>query len=962
MKIPLNWLAEYVDIKGLSPKKISDGLRFSGTENILELGVSIDKNIVVGEIKEIMKHPNADKLQITKTDVGKNNGGSLQIVCGAPNIRVGQKVPVALVGTKFKDFEIKKVSIRDVESSGMLCSEKELGISDDHSGIMILSSDVRAGTLLSDVLGGSSEIIDAELTPNRGDCLSVTGMAKEVAAAFDRKFLMPKFEISKIESKKAVDVEILEKKLCPRYIAKVIEGVKIGSSPKWMQEKLLACGVRPINNVVDITNYVMLEFGQPLHAFDGTKIRGKIIVRLAKAGEKIVTLDGQKRELKKEDLLISDSKKPIALAGVMGGLNSEVTEKTTTVVFEAAVFDKASIRKTAQRLNLRSEASNRFEKGISLKLPEIAIERATGLLIETSGGATKKSLIVKPKAGKNTDVLSSWVWTQHVGLRVKRVKDFLGIDIPEKEIVKILKNLGFEADKFDFKKEARKHVGKPYVFGASYKTHADMAFDCSYFTDYIYSRIGKFIGYTSLAQFEIGRPVSEEDLRPGDVLFLRGHMDKSAVDHYFVPENHSGYKKVILDKPKEVGHNALYIGDGRIVHARHYQYSKKTKKWEKLPASKAMVIEEDVKVFTENPEYLGARRYVDSRDEYLAVTVPWWRLDVKIEEDLIEEVGRIYGYEKILSTLPSGLLPYPNQNKELSMINLLKRNLRFSGFSELMTYSFVSKKEISLPGDKKNMPVMKISNPLSEEQEYMRVSLWPSLLKAAQQNQVNFEKIKIFEIAKVYQNKEELMLTVLVRLPNKNKSEVYRELKGVIESMLLDLNLGQLTIKRLPESTGFGVGVGAKIILNNLSIGTIWLVNDNVKNSYKLKGEFALAEVSLDKILKTEQKDTKYRPLPKYPISVRDIDLIFDRNIFAEKILSEIAKIDSDILIDFKIIDIFDLKQKTKNDEELFKNKKSVTIRASIGSDVRTLTDEEISGVVESIMGRLKKIGAFVRS
>jgi len=251
MKIPLNWLAEYVDLKGLSEEKVSNALTMSGTENEIEKNVDFP-GIVVGEIREISAHPNADKIRITKTDVGMSNGGILQIVCGAPNIEVGQKVPVALAGAMIGEYEIKKTQIRGVESFGMLCSESELGISDDHTGIMILDNRAKPGQELREVLNIGGTVLEAEITPNRSDCFSITGVAREAAAALGRRFLNVKVEIPGVKSTKKVDVSVLDKKKCPRYIAKVIEGVQITPSPNWIQERLAACGIRPINNIVDI--------------------------------------------------------------------------------------------------------------------------------------------------------------------------------------------------------------------------------------------------------------------------------------------------------------------------------------------------------------------------------------------------------------------------------------------------------------------------------------------------------------------------------------------------------------------------------------------------------------------------------------------------------------------------------------------------------------------------------------
>ena len=399
-----------------------------------------------------------------------------------------------------------------------------------------------------------------------------------------------------------------------------------------------------------------------------------------------------------------------------------------------------SIRKTAQRLALRSESSNRFEKGIPMSLNPIAIDRAAELIQKICGGEILSGQI---------DVQNKWSWVQHIGLRISKIEGFLGEKIDLKEAVNILQGLGFEAEKFDIAKEAKKHLGKPYVFGASFKTHGTEAFDCSYLTDYIYSKIGKFIGYSSLGQIEIGKPIKEKDLKPGDILFMKGVMDKSAVGYYFIPDGNDGYKKTMTKKfPKGVGHNAIYIGNGKIIHASHFEYDFEKKKWVK-PKAERGVIEESADIFLKNPEYLGARRYIDNLDDYIAVTVPWWRLDVTIEEDLLEEIARIYGYDKIKTTIPQGALPGIVENEKLNLTEKTKDALFGLGFSEVINYPFISKNDFANAGldSKKGL---RIANPISSDQEIMRTSLIPSVLTNISKNQTNFEEIKIFEAANVY--------------------------------------------------------------------------------------------------------------------------------------------------------------------------------------------------------------------
>lgn len=957
MKTSLNWLSEYVDIKGLSPQEISDGLRLSGTENVLVSSGSLIENVVVGEIKKIDKHPNADKLQITITDVGKDSGGKLQIVCGAPNIKVGQKVPVALVGAKFGEFEIKEAEIRGIKSFGMLCSEKELEISEDHSGIMVLKKEAKVGQSFSDYFGGES-IIDAELTPNRGDCLSMTGMAREVAATFGRKFNMPKIDIPEIKSSKAIKVEVDEKTLCPRYIAKVIEGIKIGPSPKWMQERLLAAGVRPISNVVDVTNYVMIELGQPMHAFDASKLSEKIIVRKAKPSDELVTLDGQERKLTPDDLLICDAKKPVALAGVMGGLNSEVDDKTTTVILEAAVFNSTSIRKTAQRLNLRSEASNRFEKGIPLQLPEIAIERAAQLLTEIPGGLAGKTPVVKPKAGKNIDILSGLIYPKSVGIDLSLLEKVIGISLDREQARNILSSLGFESSTIDFKKEARSHIGKPYIFGAKYSTHGDMAFDCSYLTDYIYRKIGKFIGHTALAQVDLGTPIKDSELRPGDLLFIGGYYSKEIPNFYYVPDSDGQHKKVTTNSyPKGVRHVGIYIGDGRVIHARMTKYDFKKKKFTEVSQKDQKVVEESVEEFTKLPDYIGACRYIENINNFLTVEVPWWRLDINIKEDILEEIARIYGYDKIPSKLPSGEMPKIVQNQSVASVKKLKEKLTTLGLTEIITYSFVSEKMIK--ADEPDLSnSLKINNPLSIDQEYMRRSIWPSHLEVLTKNQDYANEIKIFEIANIYEKigkKEKEPLHICITIFSKDSKKSFYDLKGIISTILDEYSLSNTEYKKI-DASYFTNGQSAKIVTSGKEIGFLGAANSSLSEKYDIKGKIAFAEIDLLEIVPEFGRKISYKTLPKYPVSKRDINIVVPKTVFVKDIEKIISGTATPHLKSFNIRDIYEGKR-------LPEDKKSVTIGLVIGSDEKTLSEEEISENQNALISVLeKKTGGKLRS
>ncbi|ABZ84363.1 phenylalanyl-tRNA synthetase, beta subunit [Heliomicrobium modesticaldum Ice1] len=390
MRVSIDWLGDYVNA-GLEAAELGEKLTRSGiaVENVLYRNKGLDK-VVVGKIVEMIKHPEADRLWICTVDTG---AGVRIIVTGAQNVRVGQKVPVALPGAHLpKGVKIEESVLRGIPSSGMLCSAEELGLEEktiapeDREGILILSDDAATGQPVSAALGLDDAVLELELTPNRADCLAVLNVAREVAAITGADLRLPEVTVSEKGegcAEAQVKVTIEESDLCGRYAARLFTNLRLGPSPTWMQQRLQAAGMRPINNIVDITNYVMLELGHPLHAFDYDRIKdGHIIVRRARSGEKLVTLDGQERELNPENLVIADPEKAVGLAGVMGGLNSEISAGTTTVLLEAAHFHPANIRRTARQLGLRSEASQRFEKGVNIDTVVLAMNRAAQLVAD----------------------------------------------------------------------------------------------------------------------------------------------------------------------------------------------------------------------------------------------------------------------------------------------------------------------------------------------------------------------------------------------------------------------------------------------------------------------------------------------------------------------------------------------------------------------------------------------------
>lgn len=446
MKLPMSWLSDYTDIEGISPKEYADKLTMTGSkvEGVEYLGAELDK-VVAGKVLSCEMHPDSDHLHVCMVDVGE--GEPLQIVCGAPNVAEGQMVPVALNGAVLPGgVKIKKGKLRGVVSNGMICSHEEMGISESllgyepEYGILVLPDDVKPGTDVKDLYGLNENVVEFEITSNRPDCFSIIGLARETAVSFKKSFKIPEVTFhetsDKITDKLSIDVQ--DKDKCLRYTSRMIKNVKIGPSPKWMRERLEACGIRSINNMVDITNYVLLEYGQPMHAFDLRHLEGgKIIVRRANDGEIIKTLDEQDRKLTSDDLVICDAVKPVAIAGVMGGFNSEIKPDTTEVAFESATFDAASVRLTAQRVGLRTEASSRYEKGLDYNNTIPAIERACQLVEELGCGEV---------VGGAIDVIGNVKDAQPIMFRPEKINAFLGTDISTDEMVEILTSLEVKID------------------------------------------------------------------------------------------------------------------------------------------------------------------------------------------------------------------------------------------------------------------------------------------------------------------------------------------------------------------------------------------------------------------------------------------------------------------------------------------------------------------------------------
>ncbi|AFH49150.1 Phenylalanyl-tRNA synthetase subunit beta [Ignavibacterium album JCM 16511] len=443
MKISLNWLKEYIDLSNLSTDEIVDKLTMSGleVEDVIDEN-QLYKNFIVAEVKSVAKHPNADKLSVCEVYDGKEN---LQVICGAPNVAQGQKVVFAPIGTIIPNgnFQIKKAKIRGVESNGMICAEDELLLSDDHSGIMVLNEKLEAGKPITEVLNLNDVIFEIAVTPNRPDALSHIGVARDLSAIFNRDLHIPEINIkeSKNKASEIASVEIIDITNCPRYSAKVVLNVEVKESPEWLKNRLTKIGLRPINNVVDVTNFILHEIGQPLHAFDLDLLEGKkIIVKNTTEEKEFVTLDSKVRKLPKGTLMICDAKREVAVAGVMGGENSEINPSTKNILIESAYFNPSSIRRTSKALQLSTDSSYRFERGTDPSITKYAAERAAQLIAEVSGGEVAEGII---------DVYSKVIERKDITLRYQRVTKILGYEISKEKIHQILHRLGIALKDLD---------------------------------------------------------------------------------------------------------------------------------------------------------------------------------------------------------------------------------------------------------------------------------------------------------------------------------------------------------------------------------------------------------------------------------------------------------------------------------------------------------------------------------
>ena len=788
MKVPMQWIKEYADIPmsaaDYQNKMIMIG---DGVEGYEETGAEVD-HVVVGRVLTCEAHPDSDHLHVTTVDVGGD--APLQIVCGAPNCRAGILTPVALVGAHLPGgVKIKKGKLRGVMSEGMLCSSEELGVpvelypSIGAAGILEFQEEYPVGSDVKPILGIDDTVMDFEVLANRPDCLSVWGIARETAVACGTTFHKPEITVTEaggdVHDYVQVDVEATD--LCPRYIARVIKDVRVGPSPMWLRKYLYGAGMRSINNVVDITNFIMLETGHPMHAFDLDMVEGHhIIVRKAVEGEHITTLDGKAHPLTAGQLVICDASKPSCVAGVMGGEESEITEKTHTMMFECAVFDRASTRVTSRALGIRTESSGRFEKGVSVKTAMEAMQRACQMINQLDAGDVVSGVIdIYPDPAKKQVITAS----------CEKIARRAGVDIPADDTERILKELFFDVQ------------------------------------------------------------------RDGDKL---------------------------------------------------------------------------------------------------TVTVPDFRQDVEGEADLCEEALRVYGYDKIPSTLLRGETTPGGRSDRMRLKDEVSHVLTAMGFYEIMNYSFVSPKSVDkLMLDEKDARrnMLPIRNPLGEDTSVMRTTLVPDMLStlALNMNHGN-DSARLFEVAAVFDpaNRTAEGLPTETRklcLGLYGKDADFFTMRGVVERLLKQLGI-TFDVSRSDE-VYLHPGRQAKLTQGDQVVCVLGEVHPTVRENFDMPSRALIAEMDMEVIAQLQTPMGAVKPMPRYPAVSRDLSLVMAESTEVGPLLADMAHAAGSILEDAKMFDVY-------RSVAVGKDMKSVAFSFVFRAADHTLTEAEITKAME----KLQKVAA----
>ena len=788
MRFSYRWLRDYLLVKKSLPE-ILEGFTMAGleVETVADMG-ALSGKILIGQVMKIAPHPQSDTLVLCAVNTGKER--LLSIVCGAKNMKEGDKVAVALEGAELQGgITIQHTRIRGEVSEGMLCAGDELGLNNDHSGILILPKDFPIGEPLD-------AIIEISVTPNRGDCLSVIGLARDLSGYFQKRFPQPAIRITETMDRieNYLKVSVQNREACPRYGARYIRGTRVGSSPAWLVYRLESAGLRPLNNVIDVTNYVMMEYGHPIHAFDLDRVSNRhIIVRNALPEEKIETLDGEQIPLLAEDLVIADAGKPIALAGIMGGVNSGISHSTINVVLECAYFDPITIRRTRSRMGKQTEASFRFERNMDIEAIPRVLDRAASLIQQLAGGEIVQGIL---------DVKNYRSSKKIVSLSVDKTNNLLGVTLGAREIADLLAGLNFE---------------------------------------------------------------------------------------------------IVSSNPQE-----------------------------------------------------------------LLFSIPSYRNDIVREIDLVEEVARMYGYQKIKPTLPY-IPSRPVSPSSLARIaQIIKKTLYSLMLEETITYSFTSSKLTEALGLSLTKAV-KLANPISSDQDMMRTSLLPGFIETVAHNlNRDVMNLRLYEMGKVF-HQEENNPSEEVRLIagicgdkftswiQKASPVDFYDIKGIAGVLAASLGFSDMVLKPLTGINYYHPTRAACFIKDGEEICRFGELHPLLTECLDLKKRLYILEMNLTRIAPQVRKEICYRPIPKYPSITRDLAIVLDESVPCQDVEDAIRKTAGSELESLNLFDLY-------RGDPVPEGKKSLAYTLVFQATDRTLTDEEVGNVLETIVNELKqKYNAVLR-
>lgn len=793
-----DWLEASVPGNILAPDNLVAQLTMAGLEVDAHgpVAAAFD-GVVVAEVKDVQPHPDADRLRICLVSDGTQDW---QVVCGAPNVRTGLKVPYATLGAELPaeeagtSFTIKKARLRGVESSGMLCSASELGLSDASDGLLELPHDAPVGENVRSYLFLDDTYFELDLTPNRGDCLSISGLAREIATLNRLALAPPAMAPVPASITDTFPVTIAAPAACPRYLGRVVRNIDVAATtPLWMQERLRRCGLRSIDPVVDVTNYVLLELGQPMHAFDLARLKGGIVVRLAEQGDSLTLLDGKNISVDHDTLLITDATGPLALAGIMGGEHSGVSDTTADVFLECAYFDPLAIAGRARRYGLHTDSSHRYERGVDYQLQSQAMERATALLLQICGG----------DAGPVTEQTGEVPSVRQVNLKPANVTRLLGMSMPEDEIINILSRLGL----------------------------------------------------------------------------------------------------------------SLTINS----------------------------------------------------DDGMLFEIPSFRFDISIEADLIEELARVHGYDKLPVTRPAVRMQLPEQPESKVNIARVRERLVTLGYQQVITYSFV---EPGLMAAVQAEPApVALKNPISADMSCMRTSLWPGLLSTLKYN-VNRQqsRVRLFEVGQVFlrQNNGTIwqpdMLAGLIygsRLPREwsqgHENADFFDIKGDLETLLslTGSNAGKFCFQSA-DHQALQSGQSAVILLDGLEVGRMGALSPRLQRDLGVSERILVFEIQLSAIL--ESVVPAFSPLSRFPEVSRDIAIVIDQNVTAGDVRALLTELGGDFLVNLRIFDVY-------QGDAVGNNKKSLALGLTWQHPSRTLGDHDVNNIIDCcVKGLEDKFNAKLRN